>query len=25
MLSSDRGEPILRRLSEFTNIINTEK
>ena len=23
MLSSDRGEPILRRLSEFTNIINT--
>ena len=25
MLSSDRGEPILRRLSQFTNIINTEK
>lgn len=24
MLSSDRGEPILRRLSEFTKIINTD-
>lgn len=25
MLSSDRGEPILRRLAEFTKIINTEQ